>query len=915
MTTEMASHDPLTSDQVQMSTVSSVDSGSLGEFPMDALAEGFDWGSFDFDSIDFSSVNMSSLPELDEPMVNSDIQSREDYMKGEPSAQPKSESPQRPTSSASMYQSKEANVPSDPMTTSTSLDELLIADGLPRDTFDTFKSPEQDLVGRQPHIPAMTRTYPFSQKYAPGGHQMLSTRQPSQHQYVGANSQSLEDASIPPRIPIQPTPQRNQALKITEMLNPPSFNDNPRTRSTINVETFIPNSDNDHSSPDIEVDYSDEEEDEVADARHVGRNRKSSRSIQSDSFGTKGQKQEVKLRTQPVKAAPRPLVKSNPRFVPNEDYTHVNYPCEDWDDFKYTKHGELKPSKLYSGKQISHYLWDHPLHQGAADKTSSELVLRVHRNPSRSATRFPTTLSHRCRFKDCPIGTINQGQISVSFCEIDKSYPRHDPFLEAGWVHLYCLERFTNFPRVCAELNVVVDTRKLKKEINGKNLFRFGTSAEEKLVEKFIKACRADKLPESYPEQTEGEEYEYEGTLCHRLALTKVSKEPGNYSIQRSVREELAGYKGSNIESHMGDLVVEAALRKKTRLHQNQNSNLENPMPSRKYRRKRQGQNSESDTDCTSESEDGGADKDAEMQEKWLQEAEKRPLRRKAPIANMGQSQSLPSPKAQQSSSRVRAPTRDDRIAEEWMQRRKKCLLIKHQRRTYNFHPNLLGSIQHIIHRYRIQHLRDNLHHTSNNSVHKCRLTPPSSPRKQTSDEAGNDSAPQRRGLDPELRQSPSNSESRTSPRVGRKRARDEIRDETNDEVEEPWQKRARRRLAPSPPRQRITRKKGRASNQYTSKANKELDEILHAQAIAEWEKMYSPEYTAVRKEMAEARKKGDIGDDDLVVLTNYEDDEPSPEERREALKRAVEENRRKREVEREFAAFLEADGEEEVEV
>lgn len=77
---------------------------------------------------------------------------------------------------------------------------------------------------------------------------------------------------------------------------------------------------------------------------------------------------------------------------------------------------------------------------------------------------------------------------------------------------------------------------------------------------------------------------------------------------------------------------------------------------------------------------------------------------------------------------------------------------------------------------------------------------------------------------------------------------------------------------------------------------------------------MFSPEAVAVRNEIAEARQRGDIGEEDMVFLKKDDEDrsvEPSPQEKREALQRMIEFNRKKREVERENEEFL-RDAEEE---
>ena len=101
----------------------------------------------------------------------------------------------------------------------------------------------------------------------------------------------------------------------------------------------------------------------------------------------------------------------NKDYIENRAYTPLRQAPETWGIFEYTKDGELDPSRLFSPEEIRRYLFDHPLHQGHPNLKESQLKLRIHKTPASSAKRFPNGL--RCRFKDCPMRTINQGQLLV----------------------------------------------------------------------------------------------------------------------------------------------------------------------------------------------------------------------------------------------------------------------------------------------------------------------------------------------------------------------------------------------------------------------------------------------------------------------------------------------------------------------
>ena len=206
-----------------------------------------------------------------------------------------------------------------------------------------------------------------------------------------------------------------------------------------------------------------------------------------------------------------------------------------------------------------------------------------------------------------PNNTINQGHIGISISE-DVNDPHRDPFLVAGWVHLYCLERFTDFIRICRELNIEADARDLPWEARGKNPFQLSTPAEEKCVRSFIKACRlaGGGGPRDYP-RFDMPDRPHEGTLTHRLACVKLKREPSSVGKQRELREQAAGYRGSTLDVHVGDLEVEARVRGWTRRHRNQNQLVVKPRVPRKYQGVRfvRKPEDEDDEDAEEEVEDG----------------------------------------------------------------------------------------------------------------------------------------------------------------------------------------------------------------------------------------------------------------------------------------------------------------------
>ena len=186
-----------------------------------------------------------------------------------------------------------------------------------------------------------------------------------------------------------------------------------------------------------------------------------------------------------------------------------------------------------------------------------------------------------------PNNTINQGHIAISISEDgdDEDDGQRDPFLVAGWVHLWCAERFLDFVRVGRELRMEVDTREMPWERRGRNPFMLASPEEERCVSQFIRTCRssAGGTPPGYP-PFNAPNRPHEGTLTHRLACIKLKREPSGVSKQRDLREKVAGYRGSTLDVHMGDLEVERRVRGWTRRHGNQNQVVVRPMVPRKYR-------------------------------------------------------------------------------------------------------------------------------------------------------------------------------------------------------------------------------------------------------------------------------------------------------------------------------------------
>lgn len=371
----------------------------------------------------------------------------------------------------------------------------------------------------------------------------------------------------------------------------------------------------------------------------------------------------------------RPFSRANPKHTKNTAYSPLVAP-NPFDVFEYSKDGELEPSGAYSPEEVHRYLWQNPVHDGVPDLKSSPFTLRIARCPSGSSDRFPTTTSFKCKFESCPMdsGTINQGHVFVLFDEYHVTQPNHDPFINAGYVHLYCLERFCDFPNICAKFDVCPDRRTFSKEAGSRNKFSLATRAEEKAVEDFVKMCSDGQVPLDYPKLVQ-QNRAYEGTLCHKLALIKLANMPQNHHIQFQRRESIANYKGATLPYHKGDLEKEAERRFVTRQHKNQNQRTIKPRQERIFRN--EGDESKSGT------ENGDDDDNRVAHDRKNDEARSRYV---APIAKMtGQTHSKQQSRAKRARDEPGHPTI---TSPQWSQQTPRRA-IEEERRTKNQPQNM----------------------------------------------------------------------------------------------------------------------------------------------------------------------------------------------------------------------------------
>lgn len=222
-------------------------------------------------------------------------------------------------------------------------------------------------------------------------------------------------------------------------------------------------------------------------------------------------------------------------FNPAEVYTPLPEIPQPWGSFAYTQHGELEANRVYSVAEIRNFLYEHPLNN-LPDGQAKQFRLWVQRSPADSARRYPHQNSSRCRFHDCfgPERGIHAGHFRVTFDEQSFQNANVDPFLNAGYVHLFCLEQLMDFPQIVRDFDIRIDDRALPAEPDGINRMTLepprGFSSLEAAAKKFFENCRLG-LPGQPPDvitklHKKNIMFTPDGTLTQLLHAVKLYTDP-----------------------------------------------------------------------------------------------------------------------------------------------------------------------------------------------------------------------------------------------------------------------------------------------------------------------------------------------------------------------------------------------------
>lgn len=218
--------------------------------------------------------------------------------------------------------------------------------------------------------------------------------------------------------------------------------------------------------------------------------------------------------------------------------------------FQYTTEGELIPGRSYTVDQIIEYLSKHPLHDNVGEQnhldTRSGLKLWIQRAPADGKQRYPSEISDICRFKNCPISnrTITKGLIRV--CLDEQTHPNFpkNPYHNAGYVHLYCLEKSLDFPQLCKDFRVLPDTRQLLEPTN-----MMAINKDHGSMEKIVEDFTQNSKPWAKFDDTQVRPAAwYEHSLNYQLVTEHLGRQSRSVQTVREKRD------GNSLDVHKGNL-------------------------------------------------------------------------------------------------------------------------------------------------------------------------------------------------------------------------------------------------------------------------------------------------------------------------------------------------------------------------
>ncbi|KAL0932090.1 uncharacterized protein CTRU02_213043 [Colletotrichum truncatum] len=220
--------------------------------------------------------------------------------------------------------------------------------------------------------------------------------------------------------------------------------------------------------------------------------------------------------------------------------------------FQYNAHGEWLPCQRFSRDEILYYLTERK-------RLSLPLTLWIQNLPHGCVKRVTDGRTLKCRWDGCPAqnGTILKGFWRVCFDERPAtSGKQHNPFHNAGYMHLWCLDRCFDLYEISQAFDLRPDTRHFEKE--ERNPMAMTRDHDELVVEyedwraeqhKSYEAWRAlSETNKTLGLPTENRIVQREQKLWYILTTRHLA-------LETVVRQTMRNNRGGiSIDQHKGDL-------------------------------------------------------------------------------------------------------------------------------------------------------------------------------------------------------------------------------------------------------------------------------------------------------------------------------------------------------------------------
>ncbi|CAN8097608.1 unnamed protein product [Discula destructiva] len=242
---------------------------------------------------------------------------------------------------------------------------------------------------------------------------------------------------------------------------------------------------------------------------------------------------------------------------------------------------EFEPKLRFTGLEFLEYL------HCALQRPNRHPILRVQIQPAQYNHRYKRAGdSFKCRFASCPVkkGTILKGQARVCISEFEDDHGDWlNPFHNAGYVHLDCLEKQVNFVELyhSQTVTIIPETRSLQHEPPATINMRTNNpmalnDVERNVVHVWFQEMtdRWDEYLSLHPDPALRPAFDLaaEDTLTYRLTTAHIVDNKTLQRVQQKRKREAEadGRTTAHLNEFVGDVGKQVALQNKMKTQQQQ---------------------------------------------------------------------------------------------------------------------------------------------------------------------------------------------------------------------------------------------------------------------------------------------------------------------------------------------------------